>query len=380
MRRPTMIAAVLVVFAFAAISAPAYSPAQAQSERIDLKTSPLVWNPEDRSETRTGKLEWAGGIEIRSPKPEFGGWSGLAVNPDGTVLLAVSDEGHWFSAMMLYDEQGRLSGLAEGHMAPMLGLDGQPIAGKMLGDAEGLVVDGADATLVGNAYVSFERAHRIWRYDLGADGFLARPTQLLTQRHFGRLNSNGGIESIELLPPAAADGEPRILAITEDTLDPRGNIKAFIADGHDISWFAVQPREPYKPTDMARLPNGDLLLLERRFSMLAGVGMQMRLIRRDDIAAGEIVDGEILIDVGQRYSIDNMEGLAVREDKNGDLMIYMISDDNFNLLQRTLLLMFRLKNETSAAMAEPVRLPRSPAADGASGASSRSEEAATTPN
>lgn len=375
-----MIAAVLVVFAFAAISAPAYSPAQAQSERIDLKTSPLVWNPEDRSETRTGKLEWAGGIEIRSPKPEFGGWSGLAVNPDGTVLLAVSDEGHWFSAMMLYDEQGRLSGLAEGHMAPMLGLDGQPIAGKMLGDAEGLVVDGADATLVGNAYVSFERAHRIWRYDLGADGFLARPTQLLTQRHFGRLNSNGGIESIELLPPAAADGEPRILAITEDTLDPRGNIKAFIADGHDISWFAVQPREPYKPTDMARLPNGDLLLLERRFSMLAGVGMQMRLIRRDDIAAGEIVDGEILIDVGQRYSIDNMEGLAVREDKNGDLMIYMISDDNFNLLQRTLLLMFRLKNETSAAMAEPVRLPRSPAADGASGASSRSEEAATTPN
>ena len=380
MRRPTMIAAVLVVFAFAAISAPAYSRAQAQSERIDLKTSPLVWNPEDRSETRTGKLEWAGGIEIRSPKPEFGGWSGLAVNPDGTVLLAVSDEGHWFSAMMLYDEQGRLSGLAEGHMAPMLGLDGQPIAGKMLGDAEGLVVDGADATLVGNAYVSFERAHRIWRYDLGADGFLARPTQLLTQRHFGRLNSNGGIESIELLPPAAADGEPRILAITEDTLDPRGNIKAFIADGHDISWFAVQPREPYKPTDMARLPNGDLLLLERRFSMLAGVGMQMRLIRRDGIAAGEIVDGEILIDVGQRYSIDNMEGLAVREDKNGDLMIYMISDDNFNLLQRTLLLMFRLKNETSAAMAEPVRLPRSPAADGASGASSRSEEAATTPN
>lgn len=375
-----MIAGVLVVFAFVAISAPAYSPAQTQSERIDLKTSTLVWNPEDRSETRTGKLEWAGGIEIRSPKPEFGGWSGLAVNPDGTVLLAVSDKGHWFSAMMLYDERGRLSGLAEGHMAPMLGLDGQPIAGKTLGDAEGLVVDTADATLAGNAYVSFERAHRIWRYDLGADGFLARPAQLLTQRHFGRLNSNGGIESIELLPPAEADGEPRILAITEDTLDPRGNIKAFIADGHDISWFAVQPREPYKPTDMALLPNGDLLLLERRFSMLAGVGMQMRLIRRDDIAAGAVVDGDVLIDVGQRYSIDNMEGLAVREDKNGDLMIYMISDDNFNVLQRTLLLMFRLKGETSAAMAEPVRPPRNPAADELSGASSRSEEAATTPN
>jgi len=380
LHRPTTIARVLVFFALVATTAPVHSPAHADAERIELKTNTLFWNPEDRGETRTGRLEWAGGIEIRSPKPEFGGWSGLAVNPDGTMLLAVSDEGQWFSAMMLYDERGRLSGLAEGRMAPMLGLDGQPIAGKTLGDAEGLVVDTADATLAGKAYVSFERAHRIWRYDLGADGFSARPEQLLTQRHFGRLNSNGGIESIELLPPAEDGGEPRILAITEDTLDPRGNIKAFIADSHDISWFAVRPRNPFKPTDMALLPNGDLLLLERRFSMLAGVGMQMRLIRRVDIAAGEVVDGEVLIDVGQRYSVDNMEGLAVREDKNGDLVIYMISDDNFNVLQRTLLLMFRLKSETSAAMTEPVRLPRSPAADGSSGASSRSEEAATTPN
>lgn len=354
------------------------APAHADVQRIELKTNPLVWNPEDRSETRTGELEWAGGIEIKSSEKEFGGWSGLAINPDGTTMLAVSDEGQWLSAKILYDERGRLSGLAEGRIAPMLGLDGEPIAGKMLGDAEGLVVD-TDEPLAGKAYVSFERAHRIWRYDLGADGFMARPEQLLTQRHFGRLNSNGGIESIELLPAADADGEPRILAFTEDTLDPRGNIKAFVADGHDISWFALRPRAPYKPTDVARLPNGDLLVLERRFSMLGGVGMQLRLIDQDHIVPGAVVDGEVLVDVGQRYSIDNMEGLAVREDKNGDLLIYMLSDDNFNMLQRTLLLMFRLKADISAAT-EPVRLPRNPTADELSGATFRSEKAVAAPN
>lgn len=379
MRRLFPIFGVLISFALLTAGAAVYAPALAGTQRIELHTTPLRWNPEDRGEMRTGMLQWEGGIAIKSPEKTFGGWSGLAVNPDGTVLLAVSDEGQWFSAMMLYDERGRLSGLAEGHMAPMLGLDGEPIAGKMLGDAEGLVVDTPDI-LAGNAYVSFERAHRIWRYNLGADGFAAQPEQLLTQRHFGRLNSNGGIESIELLPPAEEGGEPRILAITEDTLDPRGKIKAFVADGHDISWFSVRPHPPFKPTDAARLPNGDLLLLERRFSMLAGVGMQMRLIRGNDIAPNAVVDGEVLIDVGPRYSIDNMEGLAVREDQNGDLLIYMISDDNFNVLQRTLLLMFRMKNETlSATTVVPTPL-QSPTADELSGAASKSEEAATAPN
>lgn len=379
MRYSSPRAVVPLLLTLIAIGAGDSAPAHAETSRIELNTTVLNWNPEDRSETRTGQLEWAGGIEIKSSAKEFGGWSGLAINPDGTVLLAVSDEGHWLSAKILYDERGRLSGLAEGHMAPMLGLDGNPIAGKMLGDAEGLVVDTANP-LDGRAYVSFERAHRIWRYNLGEEGFAALPEQLLTQRHFGRLKANGGIESIELLPHPDADGEPRILAITEDTMDPRGNFKAFVADGHDISWFAVNPHSPFKPTDVARLPNGDLLLLERRFSMLAGVGMQMRLIDKDGIVPGALVDGEVLINVGQRYSIDNMEGLAVREDSNGDLLIYAISDDNFNMLQRTLLLMFRLNGHSSAETVDRIRPLRNPIADEWSGAASGSEEAAAAPN
>lgn len=373
----------LTVCTLLAATCAAAPPLSAASKPIEVSTSTLLWNPEDRTESRTGKLVWAGGIEITSPDEDFGGWSGLAVSTDGTAILSVSDTGQWLTAILLYDERGRLSGMAETKIAPMLGLDGQPIAGKMLGDAESLVMlPGTMDGVLGKAYVGFEGAHRIWRYDLETSGAEAIPEQLLTQRHFGRLNINGGIESLELLPPSAPEKEPRILAITEDTLDPRGHIKGFIADGHGIAWFGLVERQPYSPTDMVLLPNGDLLLLERRYSPLAGVGMQMRLIPADTITRDAVVDGEVLVDVGQRYSIDNMEGLAVRPDENGDLLIYMISDDNFNPLQRTLLLMFRLEGPAMSALAPAegtLKLPRSPEEDGSPAGTSASEEAAPEP-
>src|SRR5690606_17914358 len=173
--------------------------ASAEPRAVEVSNRQLLWNPQDRGETKTGSLIWAGGVEISSQDGDFGGWSGLAVSPDGSSLLAVSDKGHWLTAIILYDERQRLSGLVEAKIAPILGLDGKPVASKQLGDAESLAVDiSPSGSLMNTAYVSFERAHRIWRYDLKSAGAEARPEQILTQRHFGRLNSNGGIESLEL--------------------------------------------------------------------------------------------------------------------------------------------------------------------------------------
>jgi hypothetical protein len=39
-----------------------------------------------------------------------------------------------------------------------------------------------------------------------------------------------------------------------------------------------------------------------------------------------------------------MEGIAVRRGVNGEIFLYIISDDNYSPLQRTLLLMFEVKN------------------------------------
>ena len=40
--------------------------------------------------------------------------------------------------------------------------------------------------------------------------------------------------------------------------------------------------------------------------------------------------------------IDNMEGLAVHRDEAGRTILTLVSDDNYSILQRTLILQFAL--------------------------------------
>ena len=44
-------------------------------------------------------------------------------------------------------------------------------------------------------------------------------------------------------------------------------------------------------------------------------------------------------------NVDNFEGVAVQEDPSNGTIIYIVSDDNYNPFQRTLLLQFRLANK-----------------------------------
>jgi hypothetical protein len=45
------------------------------------------------------------------------------------------------------------------------------------------------------------------------------------------------------------------------------------------------------------------------------------------------------------FIIDNMEGLSVRTGEDGETLVYVVSDNNFNgPIQQTLLMMFELKD------------------------------------
>ena len=55
-----------------------------------------------------------------------------------------------------------------------------------------------------------------------------------------------------------------------------------------------------------------------------------------------MVDGPVLFDVDLGYEIDNMEGLSVHRSAGGEVVLTLISDDNFSAVQRTLLLQFTL--------------------------------------
>ena len=331
-----------------------------KGQPITFDAQPIRWNQNNLNDLSAGELEWAGGIELKSDNKEFGGWSGLQVSADGSRLLAISDEAHWLSAAILYDEKGRLSGLGDGVIAPMLNLKGEPILKKPYGDAEGLATTGSDPTK-GEAYVSFEHFHRVWRYDLGANGFNALPKQIVTERRLGQMPSNSGIEALTFVGPETGGDDQRLLALTEDARNAKGNRKAFIIEGRKIERLVTKLDAPFKPTDVARLPNGDFLLLERSFSILAGPGMELRLIKAADVRPGATLDGRLLLRTDNKHTIDNMEGLAVRQDEEGQIFVYLISDDNYSALQHTYLMMFRLKLPPAEGSLGTLTLPHNPA-------------------
>jgi len=299
---------------------------------------PLYFDhPDDR---RAGSLIYRGGLLLASPDKGFGGWSDIAVSADGSEMLAISDEAHWFSARLSYDKSGDLANIDKAELAPMLDMNGKPMIGKQ-GDAEGLALERAN-DLHGTVIVSFERDVRVWRYDL-ARGFGARPTNVAIGDWVKPLHDNQQLEAITLIKPDT------LLAFAETKVAPGDDILAafesYPGDGRPHSrMLSVVPHDPFAITGTANAPDGGIFLLERRFSLAGGVGMEIRHIAAAELHEGARLEGEVLANLSfQDTNIDNMEGIAVRRGKNGETFLYLIADNNYSPLQRTVLLMFELK-------------------------------------
>ena len=93
----------------------------------------------------------------------------------------------------------------------------------------------------------------------------------------------------------------------------------------------------------ARLPGGDILVLERRYTLIGGVAALLRRLPQESIRRGARLDGAEIARLQPPLNVDNMEGIAARRDGDGGTLIYLLSDDNNSVLQRTLLLMFELR-------------------------------------
>ena len=73
--------------------------------------------------------------------------------------------------------------------------------------------------------------------------------------------------------------------------------------------------------------------------------MRIRRIPLGLIKPNALVDGTPLIVADLAYQIDNMEGIAIHRNAAGETIITLVSDDNFSVLQRNLLLQFALVGE-----------------------------------
>ena len=85
-----------------------------------------------------------------------------------------------------------------------------------------------------------------------------------------------------------------------------------------------------------------MLVLSRSFSVIGGVKARVERIHAGAIAAGAVLKGDLVAGFEPPLTVDNFEGLAVADGGDGGTLVYILSDDNFNFFQRTLLLLFRL--------------------------------------
>ena len=307
--------------------------AEETKRHLEINSKPIPLASGEDVPKAIGKLAHLGTLRLTSPDSNFGGISGLIVSPDGKKFLAITDASHWLTGTLHY--KGRHLAAVKGvEIAPLLSTSGKPMDGKE-GDAESLT-----GAIDGDVYVSFERNHRVWRYAFGKDGLTAKPTTVHTPPELAQAPDNGGLEAITLLQ----DG--RLLAVTESFDDPDGNIKAWTIDPHKKTHQAltIKRRQPFDITDIRQLDSGDILTLERRFSRFGGVGFEMRKFPSASLKPGAAIESDVIADAAMNFTIDNMEGLAIRKGENGETLVYIISDDNFNRpLQQTLLMLFELK-------------------------------------
>ncbi len=331
---PVLIAPVLIALAVVALLAAAPQVAVAQptdAQAVSIITFQVDLRPQNASETRVGRLRYLGGLVLRSEDRRFSGLSSLHFVSDDDVLLAVSDRGFWVSFRPLFEGEN-LIGVAEGSLWPILAQDGRPVTEPAY-DAESL-------TLVGDtAYVGFERLHRVDAFAEPLSGDNPPAEQFRGADTFGERAYNGGLEGMTALDAT------HLLAIAEDANDD-GTMDGWIMDRRtgETRSLALLATPPFSLTDLATLPNGDVITLERSFSVLGRVGARLRLIERETIAAHSLLDGEVLAELGSGFNIDNMEGLAIRT-RDGRTELFLISDNNQNPLQRTMLLAFELMDE-----------------------------------
>ena len=335
-RKETAITMLRRILFLVAISASALAPAAAQ-ESISVFSQTVPLDPRDPKALRVGELEFRGGIALRSIDPRFGGFSGIKISTDGRSLLAISDRGSWLTLDLRYDRAGRLIGAANAEIGALIGEDGQALSG-LEADAEALAV-----LPDGSMLVAFERNHRILHYPEASPPFSKAPVPYAIPEGLEQAPPNGGLEALTHV------GRGFLVAIAERMTASGGAMAGWV--GRSGLWepFAYVRKPGLRVTDVTLMPRGDLLVLEHRYSAETGSVVRIVRVPRAEIVPHRRIEGREVALLEPPLSTENFEAITVRRGASGDALVYVMSDDNFNPLQRTLLFMFAIKEESPPA-------------------------------
>lgn len=282
----------------------------------DRSAQAVPYAPAAPIDARVPGIELRAALELRGRVGAFGGISALLV--DGPDLLLMGDRGALFRGHRMVADDGRLLGFD--HWGYTRLRIGSPPAAP---DSEGLT-RAADGGLT----ISAEGAdHLLELHGSELQRAVALPPNLAS------LAPNEGVEALATMPDAA------LLAIGEAGVAEGRYPVSLIAPDRTIA-LTLASDDGYRPTG-ADVAGGWLIVIERRVSLFGGLGGRLVALPVDAVAAsaGPLRPITLAVLDGESWS-ENWEGVAV--ERAGDALdIYLISDDNFSALQRTLLLQLR---------------------------------------
>lgn len=268
------------------------------------------------------RVDYVGSYVWSLDDADFGGFSGIEINDDGSQFHVISDRAWIRWGGIERDASGRIRGLQMAGRAPLQDSKGKRLLPGRLGDSEGLAI-GRDGTI----WISFEGLDRIARYD-----DVDRPAiRVPVPPEWKKIQVNEGFEALAVTP------EGDLLTLPEYAPEG-GDFPVWrYRDGRWDQPFTIPAERDWQAVGADMGPDGRLYLLERNFRGLLGFRSR---VRRFVLGPDGITSAEQLISTGT-LQYDNLEGIAVWEDGLG-IRITMVSDDNFLPVQRTELVEYRV--------------------------------------
>ncbi|MDB5721057.1 MAG: esterase-like of phytase family protein [Alphaproteobacteria bacterium] len=284
--------------------------------------APVPFDDSDPKRRRIGPLTWLGEWKLTSNDRRFGGISAMEV--EGDRVTSFSDAG-WLIRFQL-PHAGAVAPASVGPLPQGPG-DGERKSDR---DIESMILSGD------SAWIGLERRNAIWRYDR-SDWHVTSWAAPRPMRHWP---ANRGAEAMLRL------GDGRFLVFAEGQgVDSLSHVLLFAGDPSvpGTPFVAMHYAKPpgYRTTDAAQLPDGRILILNRRFALLEGVSAKLSLLDLSGAREGAVLRGRVLADFHRPLNVDNMEGLSITRER-GRTIVWIASDDNYNPLQRTLLMKFAL--------------------------------------
>ncbi|MHB0774686.1 esterase-like activity of phytase family protein [Halomonas sp. WWR20] len=282
----------------------------------------------------TSHLHWCGTLALPGKwhnETPAGGLSALGWDHDESLLYMLSDRG-WLHRARLEFRGGKLVGLEPLETYALRGAD-NALLGSPDNDAESLLLQRADNGIRGDTtlLIGFEQNARLQRFlpDGSPRGNAMTPPGLRGAQSnggleaLGRHGREGVIAGLEHPPQGMAEGTTRLFALASGA-----EWTYPLADAYHSGLTALE------------ILDDDLLALERAYAPPASLTITLRRVSLG--ANGDLTVKTLArLETGAGWSVDNFEGLT----RLADNRYLMVSDDNFSLLQKTLLSCFEVTSD-----------------------------------